>query len=278
MSKKWNLIVDVAKCNGCYNCFIAAKDEYVGNQEPGYFASQPHHGHAWIKVHSVERGTYPAVDTAFMPTMCRHCDDAPCVKAATNGAVVKRDDGIVIIKPELAKGQKQIVDACPFDAVEWNEELQVPQAWPFDAHLLDRGWTRPRCEQVCATGAIKSLKVSDGEMEHLIEQDKLEVLDPEIKTKPRVYYKNLHRIKSALVGVHVERIHNGLRDCVENAEVVLINGNTKISTKSTDAYGDCRFDGLPLQGPFKVVVTAKGLPAKEGTVAANGYIEFVYEA
>ena len=39
--KKWNLIVDVEKCENCYNCFIATKDEHVGNDFPGYAAPQP---------------------------------------------------------------------------------------------------------------------------------------------------------------------------------------------------------------------------------------------
>jgi Fe-S-cluster-containing dehydrogenase component len=71
------------------------------------------------------------------------------MKAATDGAVRKRPDGIVIIDPVKSKGQKQIVDACPYGAVTWNEEKQIPQAWPFDAHLLDHGWTRTRAEQAC---------------------------------------------------------------------------------------------------------------------------------
>ena len=55
-----------------------------------------------------------------------------------------REDGIVIIDPEKSKGQKQIVDSCPYGAISWNEGKQIPQAWPFDAHLLDEGWTRTR--------------------------------------------------------------------------------------------------------------------------------------
>ena len=52
----------------------------------------------------------------------------------------KRDDGIVLIDPVKAKGRQDLVDACPYGHIWWNEELKVPQAWPFDAHLLDQGW------------------------------------------------------------------------------------------------------------------------------------------
>ena len=53
------------------------------------------------------------IDIAYVPTMCNHCDDAPCMKANTGGAIKKRDDGIVIIDPVKAKGQKQLVDGLP---------------------------------------------------------------------------------------------------------------------------------------------------------------------
>ena len=71
-------------------------------------------------------GQAPMVDVAYVSTMCMHCDDAPCISAAKNNAVKKRDDGIVIIDPELSKGQKHLVDACPHGAIWWNEKLFVP--------------------------------------------------------------------------------------------------------------------------------------------------------
>ncbi len=143
--KKWNLIVDVAKCTNCNLCTLANQDEHVGNEFEGYSAPMPRHGSRWIDIRSNERGSGPVMDVAYLPVMCQHCDDAPCMKAAKNGAVTKRADGIVHIHPVKAKGQKAIADACPYGAVRWNEELQLPQHWFFDAHLIDRGWKEPRC-------------------------------------------------------------------------------------------------------------------------------------
>jgi len=48
------------------------------------------------------------------------------LRAAHNDAVIKRSDGIVVIDPERAKGQEQIVDACPYGAVYWNQALSLP--------------------------------------------------------------------------------------------------------------------------------------------------------
>ena len=120
--KKWNLIIDVAECTNCNLCTLATQDEYVGNQWPGVAAEMPKHGHRWIDILRKERGQPPLVDIAYLPVMCQHCDDAPCIKAAEGGAVTKRGDGIVIIDPEKSVGQKQIMEACPYGVVFWNEE------------------------------------------------------------------------------------------------------------------------------------------------------------
>ncbi len=107
---KWNLIIDLAECHNCNNCVIACKDEYVGNDRPGYSAPQPLHGHRWIDIKTRERGRFPHVDVSYLPSMCNHCDDAPCVVHG-NGAVIKRDDGIVIIDPAKAKGRRDIAES-----------------------------------------------------------------------------------------------------------------------------------------------------------------------
>ena len=157
--KKWNLVIDVENCNNCHMCSLACKDEFVGNNFPGYSAEMPKRGADWIKMNKKERGQTPMIDIGYIPTMCQHCDDAPCMKAAKNGAVTKRNDGIIIIDPEKSKGQKQIVESCPHGSISWNDELEIPQIWFFDAHLLDKGWKVPRAISVCATGAMKALKV-----------------------------------------------------------------------------------------------------------------------
>jgi Fe-S-cluster-containing dehydrogenase component len=143
MAAKWNLIVDVDRCDNCRACFIAVKDEHAGNDFPGYAAAQPAQGHNWLDIQRKERGTYPLVEAHFLPVMCNHCDDAPCMKAARDGAVRKRDDGIVIIDPEKAKGQRQIVDACPYGAVEDAEMQRIKASEGLEVLKPELG-TQPR--------------------------------------------------------------------------------------------------------------------------------------
>lgn len=254
--KKWNLVIDVARCENCNNCMLTTRDEHVGNDFPGYAAPQPVHGHYWIKIHRNVRGQGAMVDAAYRPTTCNHCDDAPCIKAAKDGSVYKRDDGIVIIDPQKAGGRKDIVGACPYGAIWWNEELQLPQKWIFDAHLLDQGWKQPRCQQSCPTGVYRTLLVEDAEMQELAKRDRLEVLRPELKTRPRVYYKNLYRFDKCFIGGSVVADVKGVLECIAGARVMLKKGGQQLESLQSDTYGDFKFDRLdPNSGTYEVEVT-----------------------
>jgi Fe-S-cluster-containing dehydrogenase component len=256
MAKKWNMIVDIERCNNCRGCFLAVKDEHTGNDFPGYAAEQPPMGANWLDIERKERGAYPIVDAHFMPTMCNHCDDAPCMKVAKNGAIKKRDDGIVIIDPVKAKGQKQIVDACPYGAVTWNEESQLPQTWIFDAHLLDAGFAKPRIESQCPTDVFESVKITDAEMQKRAADEGLEVLQPELDAKPRVYYKNMHFFSQCFVGGSVTAKIDGVEECVEDAEVVVKKDGNEVGRTTTDVFGEFKVDKLePNSGSYVVEVS-----------------------
>jgi Fe-S-cluster-containing dehydrogenase component len=241
--KKWNMIIDVAECTNCNLCTLATMDEYVGNEFPGYSAPMPKHGHRWIDILQKERGQVPLIDVAYVPTMCNHCDNAPCV-AKSAGAVSKRDDGIVLIDPAKAKGRRDLVDACPYGHIWWNEELQLPQAWTFDAHLIDHGWKQTRGQQSCPTGAMRALCVDDAEMGRIVREQGLEVMKADLGTKPRVYYKNLWRYSKCFICGSVATEANGVADCVEGASVRLLKGGARITETTSDNYGDFKFDRL----------------------------------
>ncbi len=155
---RYGLIIDVDKCSGCYNCFVACKDEHCGNDHLPVAASQPEMGHYWMNIVEKERGQYPKVKVASIPVTCMQCAEAPCLAAAAAagapGAVYRRDDGIVIIDPVKAKGHKALVEACPYGVIFWNEAAGLPQKCTLCAHLLDAGWKEPRCVEACPTGAL----------------------------------------------------------------------------------------------------------------------------
>ena len=250
--KKWNMIIDVAECTNCNLCTLAAMDEYVGNEWPAYTKPMPKHGHRWIDILQKERGQAPMIDVAYVPSMCNHCDDAPCL-AKGGGAVKKRPDGIVLIDPEAAKGRKDLLDACPYGHIWWNEEHQVPQIWPFDAHLIDQGWDKTRGDLSCPTGAMRSIKIEDAEMARMAREEGLEVIRPELKTRPRVYYRNLWRYTKCFIGGTVSAEQGGVVDCVEGARVRLLKDGAVVAETASDNYGDFKFDKLD-EGSGRYVV------------------------
>ena len=260
---KWNLIVDIANCTNCSVCTLATNDEHVGNSFPGYADEMPLHGHHWIEIQRFERGSVPILDVAYTPVLCQHCDEAPCMAAGEGDAVQKRADGIVIIDPEKAKGQEKIVDACPYGAVWWNEEKQLPQHWIFDAHLLDAGWKEPRCQNVCATNVFRSMKVDDAEMKRIVEQEGLEELRPDLATKPRVYYKNLWRYTKCFIAGSVASETGGIVDCVEGAKVTLSRNGETLGEAESDGFGEFKIDRLdPDSGSYNVEIAMSGYASR----------------
>jgi len=261
--KKWNLIIDVAKCEDCNNCFLACKDEHVGNDFPGYSTPQARHGPRWINIMRKERGKGSLMEVAYLPVPCMHCDNPPCMKAAKNHAIYKRDDGIVIIDPQKAKGQRGLVDACPYGAIWWNEESGMAQKCTFCAHLLDKGWKEPRCTQVCASGALRAVHAEDAEMGRVIETENLEAYQPQHGTMPRVYYKNLYKYTSCFIAGSVAVDTNGTLECAGGAQVRLMHGLENVGETETDNYGDFKFDGLKEgSGLYAIEITYKNYPDK----------------
>lgn len=238
------LIIDVAKCEDCNNCFLACKDEFTDNDFPPYSVAQPRHGQRWINIMTKERGQCPLIDVANLPLSCMHCDDAPCIKKAKDGAVYKLSNGIVVIDPVKAKGQKDLLNSCPYGAIWWNEQMNVAQKCTLCAHLLAEGWKEPRCVQACPTGARRFIIADDAQMTQIIQQENLEILHPEYQTKPRVYYKNLYRYTKCFIAGTVAFEHTGIVDCAEGARITLIKDSKQISEATSDNYGDFKFDKL----------------------------------
>ena len=252
--KQWIMVIDVARCHNCNNCFLACKDEFVGNDFPPYSSAMPRHLHRWRDVDRVDRGKYPLIDIVHRPTNCMMCEDAPCMKAAGDAAY-RRDDGIVMIDPVKSKGRRDIAESCPYGAIYWNEELGIPQKCTFCAHLLDEGWLQTRCSQICPTGATAFRAVEAGEIDALLREEGLERYRDELGTKPRVFYKNLYRFTKHFISGSL--IMDG--ECCEGALVTAERDGVKKEARS-DGFGDFRVDGLD-PGQYAVTIEYPGRPS-----------------
>lgn len=257
---RYSILIDVNKCNGCYNCFLACRDEHFGNDYPGYSAAQPAHDQFWMQIKEIERGSFPKPKVSYIPRPCMHCEDAPCMDAAKDGAVYRRDDGIVVIDPDKAKGQDAIASACPYGVIYWNAETQLAQKCTLCAHRLDEGEKVPRCVESCPTGALVfgDLDDSAGDIAKLVAAGDTEDLRPEFKTRPLVKYIGLP--KRFIAGEVVFEDNTG--ECAQGVKVSLTGGGLSLETR-TDAFGDFEFEGLDKNEKYQISITADGYAAKQ---------------
>ena len=240
-------IIDVAKCSGCRNCQIACKDEHVDNDWSPWAKPQPDTGQFWTRVEERVRGQVPKVKISYTVRMCQHCGSAPCMAAAPD-AVHRRDDGLVIVDPEKAKGRRELVEACPYGAIFWNEKLAIPQKCTGCAHLVDAGEV-PHCVDVCPHGALRF-----GDEEDFADEIATsEALLPERADRPRVHYLNLPKrfLAGVVVDLEADEVVAGARVTAENL------GTGEVLATETDGFGDFWFHQVPAAS-WRVYAEAEG--------------------
>jgi Fe-S-cluster-containing dehydrogenase component len=256
------LVIDLNICNGCYNCQVACKDEHVGTDWSPIAKPQPDTGQFWYKLSDMVRGQVPKVKVTYMHSLCQHCDEAPCIPACNAEAIYRRDDGAVIIDSQKCRGNQLCLSACPYeDVIYFNDSLNIAQKCTFCAHLLDDGWSEPRCVDACPTGALAFGEEED--LKDLIA--KAEPLKPELDVKPRVYYIGLP--KPFIAGAVLEPETD---ECTEGARVSATNVATGARCETTtDSYGDFWLRDLE-PGEYVLVIEKPGLlPRKLGSVDAT---------
>jgi Fe-S-cluster-containing dehydrogenase component len=260
---RYGMVIDVNKCVGCYNCFLTCRDEYAGNDYPGYSAPQPMRGMNWMKVSEIERGQYPHVKVDHVPVMCAHCSEAACVKLDQSGAIYRRADGIVLIDPEKAKGNKGLVELCPYRQIEWNEEAQVAAKCTMCAHLLDKGDPEPRCVESCPSGAMMFGDLDDPKsaVAKLVAAG-AEALRPDYAMGEKVLYCSLP--KKFVAGTV---IYGDIDEVAKDIEIVLsVNGKTQMQT---NGFGDFEFEGLEANTDYTVKIEAKGYKGQAVTAKTS---------
>jgi len=243
---------------------MACKDEHVDNSWLPYTQAQPRHGHRWINILRKERGQFPRIDVAYLPLLCRHCADAPCIKE-NPGCISRREDGVVIIDTEKAKNNRAVVDSCPYGAIYWNEDASVAQKCTMCAHLLDGGCNDlgvPRCVHSCPTNALEFFHIEPAEMEQKISDEMLESYMPALGgSDAGVYYKNLYRFEKLFIAGGI--LKDG--ECAEGVEISL-SGCGQTCAGTTDCFGDFKFDGLD---PGEYTISLSGEAVKTITITES---------
>lgn len=272
---RYGIAIDSARCMACYACFMACKDEHCG-WDTTVSKAQPHMGQFWMDIREWERGDNERrIKTATVPTPCSHCQNPACQAAATvEGAVYKREDGIVIIDPEKSKGQKQIVDACPIGAIYWNEELEIPQKCTMCAHLLDDPdypGKEPRCVEACPNQALifGDLDDPNSDISKKIAAGKVTQLD------------GLQGIDTSVVHLNVPTAFLAGTVYLPEDDEVCIGAHVKATCEDGTVYemdtnwaGDYEFEDLPKNKNFTIEITKEGFKAVTltATTDADHYV------
>jgi Fe-S-cluster-containing dehydrogenase component len=266
--EKVHVIVDLAKCVGCYNCMVACKDEHAGNNWLPYTEEQQKHDEKWINPSKHERGKAPYTEVCYVPKLCQHCNDAPCEKACPD-AVYRRQDGIVLLDTQKAKGNKALVNACPYGMISWNEELETAQKCTMCAHLLDSNWAEPRCVQACPLRALRIVRCEDAEFEKLVEDQKLKPLY-DGSAKPRVLYRNLHKYNTCFIAGALSCREDGAEKAAADATVLLKLNGEVLKEVQTDFFGDFKIDRIPKNsGTFELLCSMEGYQPVRRDVTVN---------
>ena len=248
-------VVNIARCNGCHNCQIACKDEHCMTSWEGYAAEQPMTGQFWGRIEETVHGSVPKVNLTYEFKLCHHCDECPLEQMAPE-AVYRREDGLVIIDPIKAAGKPELANACPYGMVYLNEPLGLAQKCTGCAHLLDDGWTAPRCVDACPTEGVRF-----GDYEDFAEE--LEGIEPAV---PGGHVYVLNQPKRGVGG----EVYDPEEDEVIIGAKITIQGQTDgvILTTESDDFGDFWFKQVEAQN-YKIWFEAEGYMSRELSIDAT---------
>ena len=188
------MVIDLRKCIGCHSCTVSCKFE--NNVPYNVFRT-------WVRVW--EKGDWnklvdkngkeqfiPQVALSYLPRLCNHCDDPPCVEVCPVEATFKREDGLVLIDDDECIGCKYCIQACPYDMRFINPKTQTADKCTFCVHRLEDDLL-PACVTSCVGGAriFGDLDDPQSEVAQLVNRESVKPLYPEYGTEPNVFYIDL---------------------------------------------------------------------------------------
>ncbi len=206
--RKWAMVIDQSKCNGCGYCVNACHAE--NDIAPDI---------TWNPV--IEAGEIGGKQV-YLSRPCMQCEKAPCVDVCPVKASYYRNDGIVMMDYDKCIGCRYCEVACPYGArafnwksfdgpnpavPDWGEPgverrpRGVPEKCAFCYQRVDRGLSlgltpgvspeaTPACVNICPNKARTFGDLNDphSPVSILLSQNASYRLREDLGTGPRVYY------------------------------------------------------------------------------------------
>jgi molybdopterin-containing oxidoreductase family iron-sulfur binding subunit len=182
---RWGLLIDTNALSEADidACVSACQREHGWKVEPGSTTDAQ-----WIR--KVKLTDAESGHQRFLPMMCQHCENPPCVDVCPTGASFKRDDGIVLVNKHTCIGCRYCMMACPYKARSFIHESlkdQLPvaprgkgtvESCTLCVHRIDRDGANavPACAQAVNHGEHKAILFGDLNDPHSEISDRLREL------------------------------------------------------------------------------------------------------
>ena len=215
---RWAFGIDINKCIGCLRCVEACKAENDVVGDANHFRTWVERyvyleGEDEVRVDSHadplniaasgseaeyrfdNRYKDAKVSKAFfVPKLCNHCANPPCVQVCPVGATFRTEDGAVLVDRDYCIGCKYCIQACPYGARYFNEKLYVADKCTWCYHRISKGLL-PACVEVCPTNAriFGNLDDSSSPISEFIRENSVQVLKPESGTAPMCFYVGIDK-------------------------------------------------------------------------------------
>jgi tetrathionate reductase subunit B len=197
--------VQIEKCIGCGKCVEACKIENDVPMEPYYFRTWVEryiiYADGEVKVDSPNGGIegFPPIEsdkrilrTFFVPKLCNHCENPPCVQVCPVGATFETQDGVVLVDDDYCIGCRYCIQACPYGARFLDPRTHTAGKCTFCYHRITEGLL-PACVEICPTQAriFGELDKMSTPLNRMMRQSNIQVLKAHMNTEPKVFYSDL---------------------------------------------------------------------------------------
>jgi carbon-monoxide dehydrogenase iron sulfur subunit len=150
--KRKEIFVRYERCVGCHSCELACASSHTsdGDLSGAVLRGERPKKYIWVE----------QFDEFNVPSVCRQCEDAPCVAVCPTGAMHKREDGVNVCNLQECIGCWMCALACPFGAIGRGEGKAIK----CDRACLDEEGI-PACVRACPTDALVFMTVEEYEAE-----------------------------------------------------------------------------------------------------------------
>ncbi len=201
---RWAYLVDTQKCIGCGSCVRACAAE---NDVPeGFFRTWVERyvvGEESTHVDSPNGGKdgFPPVQVGFeagkaffVPKICNHCKETPCIQVCPVGASYRTKDGVVLVDETRCIGCAYCVQACPYGSRFIHPATHTASKCTWCYHRITKG-LKPACVEVCHTGTrlFGDMKREGDPVRHAIEHERVGILQGHHLTEPQCFYLHLDK-------------------------------------------------------------------------------------